>query len=676
MKGGYLVNIAIISGKKGKKSCDAIVAGVKGTSKSIQQIEVMKDFDEYAGFCQARRSVTFDRILIMSNGFAYSSEEELNNFMYNFSEYLQQSQRATKVVFIHTDRDDEKVLDNYVKYFKSVNNHAVVVPTLKTSFLQDCVANSIEDLKKKYDAVNTNIEYKSSFIEHKEEEPKKVEKPKKKGLFSGFGKKNKKGKNTVNTEANNVESEDSMDENNENSEELELKNDTPFPNDSEEDTTDFNTENLEKNNEDELFSELNVDGSNEKSDEEGTNFDEDFFTDLSDSLKNEIFESENGFEEVSETESVEIGEDFDDFDELSLEDSLPSEVEDVDDKSDSNQDGEEFNETASNDFMDDTDIYDFDISEESRFKIDSSMEKKIINGENMGTEVVERVVEKVKVVEKPVEKIVEKVVEKRMGVGLDDETGKKIAQENMNRLGKYTDTDLRDLLNGKVSEIFIMTGDMNVAPKYMMEYAKYISSSTRVLCVDLDSQYHSLLSQFEYSEIVNQNRLNKSILSGIKNVDSLSNFVMQVDGVDLLALNYGVNLNDKELIKLQRVVSEMVLKYSIIFVNIPMEDLCICKDLFKYSIKIVCVEQELNSICTTVQKLEKFIIGKEDRQIFMGNARYLSKITSDKFDLDNTLDKIDERSLMSNCDWLSLQHNMYYSVNVRAVKELLDLMEE
>lgn len=667
------MNIAIISGKKGKKGCDNIVEGVKGTSKSIQQIEVMKDFDEYAGFCQARRSVSFDRILIMSNGFIYSSEEELNNFMGNFYNYLQQSQRATKVVFIHTDRDDKKVLENYLKYFKSVNNHAVVVPTLKMSFLHDCVGCSIEDLKKRYSAVDTSIEYESSYIEKSEEEDEIEQKPKKKGFFSGFGKKNKKSTKVQNQGKISDTAEDTSMENIENSENMEANNEPPFPNDDEKVESNFDDNFSESADEDGLFTELEPLESDEKIDEEPTNFNEDFFEDLSLSLKNEI--SEPGSEEVDSTDfdgadNIES----DDFGvELDTEDACTSDEEGIDDFS-----SEECMDNTLEGYSDDVDIYDFDISEESNFKLDTDTEKRIVNGEGLQ----EKVIEKIKVVEKPVEvekvveRVVEKVVEKRVGGGLDEETGKKIAKENMNRLGKYTDMDLQDLLDGKVSEIFLMTGDMGVAPKYMFEFANFLAENTRVLCVDLDCMYHSFLSQIDYSEIKSQNRLNKSVLSKIKNVNMLSQYITRVGNLDILSFDYGVSISDKELSKLQRTVSELVLGYSVIFVNIPLEKLDICQDLFKHSIKIVCVRQDLTSMCTVVQKLEDNIIGKESRQLFMQNARYLSKINSDKFNLDDTLDKIDERSLISNCDWLSLQHNMYYEVNTRVVKELLDLMEE
>lgn len=677
--------LAIISDKGKNKLKDIILE-----NNDNFDIETFDTFEDFIAF-STQRTVHFDRILILSKGVSGEDNEQLQARFSYFADYVKTNQKATRVVLYHLRGiDREEILTCFNENFNSVIYTPMITSRLTSVALLMATQEDIEKISKEYGnkgkiEFNTTIEKSEGDKKQTSPSNSKKKSKKKKGLshlFGGFGKKVNTGETEQSKNQETVQEEGTESNDFYNVEE-ELENDTDesmqFENFkvnmdgiSQNDYNFFDSNNENENTEDmDIGAENDVEHTFENSsadDAECNNFDE-----IDEQLKTTSETNTNPEivkECVDNTEYVqdENNESTDNLDKLTDEELLNSETgsdEDVKDNEELNVDIESF-----------FDSIDLSVEQEARTGFEGKKEPKEI----VKTKVVEveKPVFKTKIVKEEVEKVVNKEV---LANGLTEEEAKKIVKENRNELSANTKGVLKDILNGKISEILVFLGNSEVSCRRSLEFVKYMSDKCSILYIDLDTKYHPLLGYIDYSKFKNENKLTANKISKIKNVSSLLNYVVSLDGVDYISLDYGQTISNKDLQSMQRIVSECILEYSLVVVNLPYTSVDSCRDLIKDSIKVVPIDLNISSLLNAVISLEKDIKNMNNKMNIIRDIRYLINIkkSESKGDLEYIINKAYERIsnlLVSNINWVDVQYTIYYEFDKSTILELLDIVEE
>lgn len=677
--------LAIISDKGKNKLKDIILE-----NNDNFDIETFDTFEDFIAF-STQRTVHFDRILILSKGVSEEDNEQLQARFSYFADYVKTNQKATRVVLYHLRGiDREEILTCFNENFNSVIYTPMITSRLTSVALLMATQEDIEKISKEYGnkgkiEFNTTIEKSEGDKKQTSPSNSKKKSKKKKGLshlFGGFGKKVNIGETEQSKNQETVQEEGTESNDFYNVEE-ELENDTDesmqFENFkvnmdgiSQNDYNFFDSNNENENTEDmDIGAENDVEHTFENSSADGAecnNFDE-----IDEQLKTTSETNTNPEivkECVDNTEYVqdENNESIDNLDKLTDEELLNSETgsdEDVKDNEELNVDIESF-----------FDSIDLSVEQEARTGFEGKKEPKEI----VKTKVVEveKPVFKTKIVKEEVEKVVSKEV---LANGLTEEEAKKIVKENRNELSANTKGVLKDILNGKISEILVFLGNSEVSCRRSLEFVKYMSDKCSILYIDLDTKYHPLLGYIDYSKFKNENKLTANKISKIKNVSSLLNYVVSLDGVDYISLDYGQTISNKDLQSMQRIVSECILEYSLVVVNLPYTSVDSCRDLIKDSIKVVPIDLNISSLLNAVISLEKDIKNMNNKMNIIRDIRYLINIkkSESKGDLEYIINKAYERIsnlLVSNINWVDVQYTIYYEFDKSTILELLDIVEE
>lgn len=695
------MKLAVIS-EKGKDKIEKII---KKNNDNFD-IETFETFENFITFC-TQRTVHFDRILLISEGVLEQDMGQLDARFRYFAEYVKTNQKATRVVLYHKrDGDNPEILNCFNTYFDSVIYSPMIVNNLTVSAVMKAVQLDIESISKQFGEGVANKSFDTSIDEVQantnKSTPKKSKKKKKKGfsLFGGFGKK------VDNSEEQQEEEEQEQDmvNSSENSEpesfeefvadidtpEVTFYNEEEMTEDTDENFDDFanfkvDMSGLSQNDNDNFNSEN--ENSNDKENLSETEFFED--TDISNSSANdaesdifdEFMSEDEGSSEIStNSESVEsdIETPLSDIDTTN-----ESEIGDVDDVIGSdgtvNEDEGVFDSPLNDSEDEEEDDTDFDI--DSAFDtLDVSSESEARNSYH-ATEKPREIV-KVEQVEKVVEKVVEieklvKVEKEVLPNGMTEDEARELVEQNRNELSNSTEGVLEDILRGDISEVFVFLGNSEISCKQSLELARYLASACDVLYIDLDTKYHPLLGYIDYREFKNQNKLRSVDVSKIKNVKSLLNYVVSIDDIDYISLDYGQDIMTKDLQVLQRLLSECILEYSMVIVNLPYNRVDYCKDLINDSIKIICIEQSIPSLSNAIISLEKDIRNKAIKMNIIRDVRYLLNIKNAEGDLNEVINITYERlsPTLSQFNWVDIQYTVYYEFDRTTLLELLDLVE-
>lgn len=673
--------LAIISDKGKNKLKDIILK-----NNDNFDIETFDTFEDFIAF-STQRTVHFDRILILSKGVSEKDDEQLQVRFSYFADYVKTNQKATRVVLYHlrgTDR--EEILTCFNENFNSVIYTPMITSRLTSVALLVAIQEDIEKISREY-GNKGKIEFDTT-IEKSEGDKKQTsangskKKSKKKGfshLFGGFGKK-------VSTEEmeqvknNETMQEEGTESNDFYNVEEELENDIDesmqFENFkvnmdgiSQNDYDIFDSNNENENTEDtDVGTENNVEYTFENSsadDAECNNFDEIDEQLENTSETNTNSESIKEYVDSTKYEQDKNNENVDNPDKLTNEEKLNSEIGTDKDNDELSVDMESF-----------FDSIDLSMEQEARTGFEGKREPKEI----VKTKVVEveKPVIKTEIVKEEVEKVINKEV---LANGLTEEEAKKIVKENRNELSANTKGVLKDILNGEISEILVFLGNSEMSCRRSLEFVQYMSDKCSILYIDLDTKYHPLLGYIDYSKFKNENRLTSNKISKIKNVSSLLNYVVSLDGVDYISLDYGQTISNKDLQSIQRIASECILKYSLVVVNLPYTSVDFCRDLIKDSIKVVSIDLNISSLLNAVISLEKDIKNMNNKMNIIRDIRYLINIrkSESKGDLEYIINKAYERVsnlLVSNINWVDVQYIIYYEFDKSTTLELLDIIEE
>lgn len=671
-------------------------------------IETFDTFEDFITF-STQRTVHFDRVLVISEGVLEEDTEQLDARFEYFSDYVKEEQKATRVVLFHRQNDRSEVLDCFNKCFDSVIYSPMLVNSLTVQSLMKSVQLDIEEIAKQFGNGVAGRSFETSIDEV--QVPEVNNKKKKKGfsLFGGFG---KKVNRDVEQSPDNGEQAPKIAENSDNyienivenhidgmsTSEVEYYNEEEMYEDTQEDFDEFtnfkvNMDGLSQNESD------NFNVENENSVAEDNTKDSEFSADTTDfnsSANNAEFDISGEFDGEVDNSS----ENFADFENVNDDIDDTFSCQDLDKESDNeevtdnfeieNTSSEEENNTNENTNGLDTDTDDNggnDYENDIEFDIDSAFDSLDVSSESEArssfSELGElREVVKVGQVEKVVEKVVEveKLVEVEKEIllnGMTEDEAREVVAQNRNELSNKTEDVLNDILSGEVSEVFVFLGNNEISCKQSLDLAKYVSNACNVLYVDLDTKYHPLLGYIDYIQFKNQNRLRSVDISKIKNVKSLLKYVVSVDGIDYISLDYGQDIQSKDLQSLQRIVSECVLSYSVIIVNLPYNRVDCCKDLINDSIKIICIEQSIASLSNAIISLEKDIRNRDIKMNIIRDVRYLINVKNAEGDLGDIINKTDERlrPTLRQFNWVDIQYTVYYEFDRTTLLELLDLME-
>lgn len=254
-----------------------------------------------------------------------------------------------------------------------------------------------------------------------------------------------------------------------------------------------------------------------------------------------------------------------------------------------------------------------------------------------------KVNDKPKVIEKTVVKEVIKEVVKEVKVSKD---------------GKFSTKSmiLENVLNGKAHKVIVVTGDRGSCVTYTaLSIMKYFAEHTEVLYFDCDSKTHGLLHYIDYFEFKNYESTH---LSGVKLCKSKKAFEQCVckwdKNIDILTTDYGVDVEDNELIETQSVVSEMMEDYGVIVVDCPMDRLHCLKDLILLGNVVVCVEDNKRGFMNTLFQLDSLRLSLKYKRLLINNGLLLRTKVNKNSEYNQVVKYIDSILDFEECNWLSM----------------------
>lgn len=639
------MNLAIIGGRNPKKLSDIIYS-----SFDDMAITCYNDIDAFME-AVAIRAIDIHRMILLQDGVDTVSDEGI----YNFTDLIQRSYPAMKMITLCKDVEMVKFM---AELFPGGNSAHFCATGLKAKMLTDLVSLDINVLNKKYENLRYVIEHKTDVevieeVAYQENEgidntqvpgyvPPPQPQEQKRGFFSkvfGLKPKSQNTKLVTDGELKNIGQGVGVDEFSQGLEQPDFGEQI----DENEQGIDYNIfgggGDLDlglglETNEDAMADEAHsiMEKYNNEDAEE-----KQIFVDLT-----KYNDNDSEMEEYSEKEELEdeINEDFE-IPKISV--NLDKEI--VDDEPEYtpvleiNKDEDTDFEKLENDFdlnlpkmdleglkktIEDTNIQ---VSSElpnapiiPDLNLDETQDEEIdLFGDNLDSLMKDYEESNKKVVEKVVERVVEKVVTINSG-----ESG---------------------FRNKNGIKILVITGDRRVgSTKLALNLANMYSKREKVLYVDFDRFRHGSLGYLDLDTILEEEEHVQNGLNHLKSLNILPNVLhlYRKGGFFTLLSMYGTDINDKQMIQAQEVLSKQR-EFTTIIIDCPLENIYLLRDILYLSHILICAEDDKVGIVNLMTMLgsccgeEKFLSAIYDRAYYVvgrkGNVDNFRSILHEVLDL-------------------------------------------
>lgn len=213
-----------------------------------------------------------------------------------------------------------------------------------------------------------------------------------------------------------------------------------------------------------------------------------------------------------------------------------------------------------------------------------------------------------------------------------------------------------NIVNGSAHRTVIFTGDRGTGiTAAAFTLAKEFAKKIPVLYLDLDVERHGLLSYIDYQTFINYE---EQQLEGVKRCQSskmFDNCVCRYDvNFDILTTDYSCDTSDEAIEICQSVVAEHEMDYGVIVVDCPFDKLPLLIDLLTSSSIAICVEGSKRGIMNMLCSLEASPLStRYKRMVVNKGSMLMTKLkkgvsTKDIVDYARTIYESD------GCDYLAM----------------------
>lgn len=622
------MNLALVLGQKSESLKPKLIS-----VKDNLNIECFVDLQHFIND-SIKRDLMFDRVIVLS--VMLRSEDYIND-LYN---YWNNYNRNSEVVLLCKKTVDDDLAKLFLSRFCSTNVTSMSVTSTTLQILSDAVILPVSKITNEYgmsDYLSVEVENDSYEEEKKEQgvsatvESRADKHEEKRSIISvlfGKKKKNVKSENLQNSDISG--SNEEITNSNEDSEEYSESqcSDNTFEDEVEEesngcDYTDCNDSDLDDE------SSYNEDSSE--------NYEDDF--DFSSSLNNDELNSD--FEEDdSDSDNLEYGyydteQDYpndsdvysDDTEELPIDDS----------NSIKEQEGcqEEVVSEIDEDFGDLTYSYESTVNSGSS-QVDSNVDTEEVRDLDIDLSVGSAEEEYRKKMEQP--KVIKETVVKEVIKSVK------------------TSSVLENIYKGTAHKLVIVTGDRGSGvTTTAWSLALHFSKEVPVLYFDCDVLNHGLMNYIDYFEFKNYEQAHIQGVKLCKSSKAFSSCVCKWDtNIDLLTSDFGVEVDDDELMLAQGIVAENLTKYGVVIVDCPFEKLHCIQDLILTGNSVLCVEDNKRGFMNTLSGLDRSPLPLRYKKSIISRGTLVRTKVNSKHDYKRLMKYINSIVDLEDCNWLDM----------------------
>lgn len=634
------MNLALVLGQNG----DSIKSKLISVKDNLN-IECFTSLQHFINDA-IKRDLYFDRVIMLSTLI------KNNSYIDDLYNYWNMYSRDSEIVLLCRKTNDDDLAKIFLGKFCSISVTSMSVTSTTLHTLTEAVVLPISSIIDKYgisDYLNVEVEddsYESEPVEEKKVNESSMEKPipnnpvkEKRSLFGALFGKKKKSQVQQNVEKPNMTqpsmniavtpedygSTDEVDDNDypsteQNEESSQGYDSLESTDEYQEDVVDENLDNVEEEYE-------NYDVNNSIS---SSADDDDVSDDFYDSVE-EIEEDSSGIEPDFINEEVENGF-YEEPKEGGTQDTEPDFI---------------------NENFEDVDN-DFDFSEQLPEEVDEDFGDLTL-GE--GVEPVEDITS--------AESIEEVTDEEVLVVGSAEEEYRKntekpkvIEKTVVKEVIKNVKTSsvLENVYKGAAHKLVIVTGDRGSGvTTTAWSLACHFSQKVPVLYFDCDTINHGLLNYIDYFEFKNYEQSHMQGVKLCRNSRAFSSCACKWDtNMDILTSDFGVEVEDDDLILAQGIVAENLNKYGVVIVDCPLTKLPCVQDLILTGNVVLCMEDSKRGYMNALLSLDSSKLPLRYKRSIISKGTLVRTKINPKNDYKRLLKYINSIVDLEDCNWFEM----------------------
>lgn len=234
---------------------------------------------------------------------------------------------------------------------------------------------------------------------------------------------------------------------------------------------------------------------------------------------------------------------------------------------------------------------------------------------------------------------------------------------------------LNSIYSGRLHKTIIVTGDRGSgATVTAFSLAKEFAKKVNVLYVDFDIERHGLLSYIDYEFF---RTFDESMTDGIKRCRESSifmNCIIRYDtNIDIITSDYSCDATDDDIQLTHNVVAENVMNYGVVIVDCPISKLHLIQDLIFIGTTIVCMESSKRGVMNMLCGLEGSSLELRYKRCIVHKGMIFATKLNKRISTKSVLQYADSIFASSGCDWLRMECEEF---NGTLTKDILSKLAE